>query len=261
MENQKEGVHTSSTEVPSTETQDPTKVDLWVIRRQLETELRPIIRQEYQQLFNFWKENELAELDKKKNEIIRTELAKLHEEWVKKQTPPTENDLQKILSQEYTSFKFEVQIVNEDIDSDKEPEVKTYYFMIRELPSAIERKFYNAFKTRLLDKAGEIQAVVQASMNTKFEDRLKKTLDLFEDSFEVLAEGVVMCLNPFGKKSIVTKEWVQNSISLDRQWRVIEAQIEVNRLRDFFSKISQSGLTTMTTLNGVDIHQLQQRAQ
>jgi len=34
---------------------------------------------------------------------------------------------------------------------------------------------------------------------------------------------------------------VQENISSMRQWNIIQAQVEANKLRDFFSKLSQSG--------------------
>lgn len=249
------------TPVVSEATDQPkTPIDLWLVRQQMEAELRPVMRKEFQELFQFWKDNELAELDKKYNITIQEELPKLFKEWAEAQKPPTEQELQKVLNQEYVTFTLDIEEVKE-FEDERDPEIVKRHFVIRELPATIEKRFYGTIKQRLLTKSSEIQSLVQANMEIPFEEKMKRTLNLFEDAFEILAESTVMCLNPFGKKAYVTKEWVQDHLSLDRQWRIIETQIQVNRLRDFFSKISQSGQMMTTTLNGVNIQLLQQRHQ
>ena len=103
-----------------------------------------------------------------------------------------------------------------------------------------------------------LESFTQAGMDQPFEQKAKAFLELFDESFDMLADAVVMCLNPFGRKKLVDRDWVQNNIGSDRQWSIVTAQIEVNRLRDFFSKVSQSGQRTMTTMRVPNFQQLQQ---
>lgn len=211
---------------------------------QADTELRIRLnlRQEYEQLFKMWKDDEFASYAKKQDEVIAEGLKKYFAEWVEQQKPPEPDDIQKLLDQEYVTFHIKVQYF------DDEYETKSEMFTIRELPQSVEKKFYKQFREKIIDKLQHLEAITQSEIDKPFEDKAKAFLTLVDESFDMLSEAVVLCLNPFGKKKInevvLTTEWVQNNISSDRQWRIIEAQMKVNRLRDFFSKVSTSGQQT-----------------
>lgn len=208
-------------------------------KAKIELAVRISCRQEYEQLFEIWKNNSLIELEKKQNEVIQKGLQAYYEEWKKEQKPPEPEDIQVLLDQEYETFTLPVDVMN-IVDNT----VERRTFVIRELPQAIEKKFYRQFKVNLLNKISELEALVQSEMDTTFENKVKAGLNLFDESFDVMADAVVMILNPFGNKDI-DRAWVQNNICSDRQWRIIEAQMKVNRLRDFFSKVSTSSQNMM----------------
>jgi hypothetical protein len=227
----------------------------WQLRSQIETELRPKLRIEYETLFSLWKTEELDKVRKESEKIATEGIQKLFEQWKEEQKPPSDDDIQKLLSQEYVDFNLPVTYYDE---SENTP--KSIAFTIRELPQASEKKFYKQFKDKILDKTSALQAFTQAGMDKPFEERAKAFLELFDESFDMLAEAVVICLNPFGRNQMITKAWVQNNISSNRQWTIVDAQIKVNRLKDFFSKLSQSGQSTQTMLGGLNFQQLQQLA-
>jgi len=225
-------------------------------RAKIELELRPLLRQEYETAFQIWKNNELSELAKKQDEVIAEGLKKYFETWKEEQKPPEPEDIQKLLNQEYETFVVPIDAVKYENGEEVEEKLT---FTIRELPQSIEKKFYKQFREKLIDKLQMLEAVTQAGMDKPFEERVKAGLTLFDESFDILAQAVVYCLNPFGRKSFVTVTWVQDHIGSDRQWRIVEAQMKVNRLRDFFSKVSTSG-RNLTMTRSPNFQALQQLA-
>jgi hypothetical protein len=212
-------------------------------RAKLELELRLNLRQEYEGLFQIWKNDAFADLEKKQDEVIAKGLKKYFEQWQEEQKPPEPVDIQKLLDQEYETFTIPVDYVKYGENGDETTHKVT--FTLRELPQTVEKKFYGMFRGRLIDKLQDLESITQAGMEKSFEDRAKSFLSLFDESFDMLADAVLLCLNPFGKKRDIDREWVQNNIGSDRQWRIVEAQMKVNRLRDFFSKVSTSGRDMM----------------
>jgi len=226
-------------------------------RAKIELELRLSFRKEYEQLLQIWKDNELTELRAKQDEIIAAGLKKYLLKVQEEQKPPEPEDIQKLLDQEYETFTIPVDVVTAGA-SDAEGDIVTKVtFTIRELPQSIEKKFYRQFKTKLIGKLQMLESFTQSGMDKPFEEKAKSFLELFDESFDMLAEAVVLCLNPFGRRKDIDVAWVQNNISSDRQWRIIEAQMKVNRLRDFFSKVSTSG-RDMMTMRRPDFQVLQQ---
>lgn len=233
----------------------PITTPAWVERSELETKIRIEIRKEYEVLLQLWKDSELNDLAKNHEKIIAEGLQKLFEKWVEEQKPPTNDDIQKLLSQEYETFTLKVDYLND------ENEEKSDMFTIRELPQTLEIKFFQSFQKRIIDKSQALAALAQQEIDQPFEQKVKSVLTLVSEGFDVLADAVAIILNPFGKKAYVTREWVQNNISSDRQWNIIDAQIKVNKLKDFFSKVSLSGQQTQTMMGNVPrFQQLQQLA-
>ncbi len=232
--------------VPEEKTSEPTPslpvkptVD-FLTRTQIEMELRPMLREEYEHMYQIWKSKDFAELGQKNEQIINEGLKKYFEEWKQQQTPPTPEDLQKLLDQDYETFTVPLNWENEE---GKEESVT---FTLRELPQSTEKKFYKQFKERLLPNLQMLEAITQAGMDKPFDEKAKAVLALFDESFDILADAVVLCLNAYGRKAYINRQWVQDHIGSDRQWRIVEAQMKVNRLRDFFSKVSTSGQNMMT---------------
>lgn len=225
----------------------------WHDRKEWEIKTRVDVRREYEQILQVWKDTDLKELEARQNQIITDKLAVLIDKIKEEQKPPTPEDIQKLLNQDYETFSVRIMISNEE---DEEP--KTELFTLRELPQAAEIKFYKQFKDRLLDKSADLALFTQENIDKPFEEKIRAFMGLFSESFDLLADTVVIVLNPFGKKKYIDREWVQNNICSDRQWNIIDAQLKVNRVKDFFSKLSQSGQQTQTMMTGVNFQQLQQ---
>lgn len=196
------------------------------------------LRLDAEQRLLIWKKTELADLQKDTDDKIRDLVAEFWEKWKAEQQPPTPVEIQQMLSQEYVEFQLPLMVGTEK---------RT--FTIRELPQKIERRFYRQFKDQIKEYGPKIAAFTQANMGASFDNQVVAFMDTFDNAFDIIADGVVLVLNPFEKDKEITREWVQENISSSRMWNILQAQIKVNRLRDFFSQLYQAGQSAemMTT--------------
>ena len=166
-------------------------------------------------------------------EILKAKLA----EFQKSMTPPTAEELQKILSQEYVEFSLKLRY-----------DGKAREFMIRELPLAAETRLMKMVQKTLASMIKEIGAIdwqSKVGSNTMVE-RIMKILEMVPGAIETLSDCCAVCLDPLGEDDKITGEWVQKNIGLGRLASILQAQLEVGRYRDFFSQVSRliPGLTT-----------------
>lgn len=251
-----ENEETKDTPVP--EVKEPEIKVAGTERAKLEAEVEIRVERRYVQLFAIWKQDEFSKFVESQDKLIQENLQKYVEKWKADQKPPTVEEIQQLLDQEYLSFTVPIRAV----DSDGDVQMET--FTLFELPQRIEKKIYKMFRDKVMGKAGALAALTQASIDAPFETKLRNFLELFDESFEMMSEIVSLILNPFGKKQFkgqpITREWVQENVSSNRQWQIIEAQVQVNRIKDFFSKLSQSGQMTQITLEGLNYQTLLQQA-
>lgn len=164
-------------------------------------------------------------LNTKMQEQLKTEIDK----WKASLTPPSQEDLQKLLSQEYLEFSIKVRTADG----------KERAFTIRELPQAVEKKFWRQLESTLVPRLKDLQGLKMILSEGEIEQKINNILNLFGKSFDIMAQTVALVLNPFNEEPDVTTEWVQDNISNSRQMNIIQAQVHVNRLRDFFSQVFQ----------------------
>lgn len=211
-EEKKDSVQDSVSEPEKSNSIELTPAQWMIARTKIETEIRVQLRLEYEQLFTFWKTDELENVRKESVRIAETGLQKVFDKWKEEQKPPTNEEIQQLLNQEYETFSLKVDTYTDD---GKEGTPET--FTIRELPQAAEKKFYKQFTDRVMGNVGSLQAFTQASMDQPFEQKAKGFLRLMDESFDLLSDAVVIALNPFGKNPKLTREWVQMNISSNRQ--------------------------------------------
>jgi len=152
-----------------------------------------------------------------------------------KRTPLTADDIQKLLSKEYTTF--ELQIQAED-DEGTEPII--HKFKLRELPQNIEREFYTITKETMSKMIGESGSLDFDDISGDIFEKLVGLMDLYSPIQDTLATCCVICLNPKKKLSWLTLEWVKNNLNNYRMLTILMAQVEVNKMRDFFSMLFQN---------------------
>ena len=211
--------------------------------QELEVRLRKELKEEYESRFQIWQAKDLAELAEKQQVAIREEVAKLVKEYQEKQKPLTAEQIQKMLDQDYAEVPLTLFV---DVENEDTPQKRTY--TLRELPQAVERKFYKQFIAVVKDQAPKMEAFKQRSMDQPFEKILMDFLEACDGGFELMAGAVALILNPFNRDKELTAEWVGSHVSSNRQLSIVLAQVEVNKLRDFFSRVFLDGQKALMSL-------------
>lgn len=211
----------------------------------LESRLRNDIRQEYETRFEVWKAKDLAALAEKQDALVQKAVAEYMQKLEEERKPLTKEQIQQLLDQEYNTFPIKLRVNGEMQE-----------FTIGELPQKAEKRFYMKFKEQLTAKASVVAALAQQTMDRPLEEKIKAFLETFDGAFEILAEAVVIVLNYDGSKKEITKDWVQENLNSNRMWNIVQAQMEVNKLRDFFSQVSLSGLKTQSLMTGLNAQNL-----
>ena len=163
-------------------------------------------------------------------------------EFKESQKPPSLEDISKLLSQDYLTFTVEVPW---EFDNSTET---TRKLVLRELPQSVEKKFYRKFKEELIPRASDLGALSFDMLGGDAGKKIISLLETLDPAFDLMADAVVMILNPRGKEKEITKDWIQDNLSSYRQWNIIYAQVQINRLRDFFSQLSRGSKGMTTTL-------------
>ena len=196
-----------------------------------EHDLEARIEEKYRKQFIEDSEKFKDELRKQNETAIKQTIA----EFKKRMEPPTKEDIKKLLDQEYVEFT----IVIPYKSSKEGAKTVKRTFTIRELPQAIEKKFYSRVKDKLTPLAEE---VANLSINLVEGDAARKIvsiLDSFEPLLDVMAYAATLALNPYGEDEDITEEWVRETLSSTRIMQIVTAQGEANRMRDFFSLVSR----------------------
>lgn len=206
---------------------------------QAELELEGQIREKMEQELADRRATLEAEFDKRLTDKVREvsdqmqkENTKVVQEAIEKfrkeMAPPSEKDIQQLLEQEYIEFKVEVPYKGEK-----------RVFTLKELPHAVEKRIFKKIKTILVPFASDLAAI---SLNLLQGDAAKKIVDMmntFEPLLDCLVGICAICLNPFDEDKNITEEWVAENISSTRIVQIITAQVQCNRIRDFFSLVFQ----------------------
>ncbi|SRR6266566_4198911 len=192
----------------------------------LEKDLREKLQKEYDARL----EEQVKEVTQKLTEENQKMVEQAIEGIRKEMAPPSAEDIQKLLEQEYVEFTVEV--------PDRKKKQKRQ-FMLRELPNSVEKKIYKKVKQILIPFSTELAGL---SMNLLEGDAAKKLVQMM-DAFEPMLDSIVsvctICLNPFGEEEDVTEMWVQENLSSTRIVKIVTAQLQVNKFRDFLSLLSQ----------------------
>lgn len=153
-------------------------------------------------------------------------------------TPPSPEDIEAILSQEYLEFPLKLK------GSDRT-------FVIRELPLEAETKIVKAVQKTLAERLTEISRVDWSAGMTVL-DRINRVVEMVPGALETLSDCVAVCLDPYGETlgtsgSEINGAWVRRNLSSNRIVAIIHAQIQAGRYRDFLSIASKLFPTLTTT--------------
>lgn len=224
-------------ETPVPEAQTPEQL-AWeaATRRRLSVEIESRLRSELN-AENAKKFSEVREqLVAQNQEALQKEL----EEFKKSLEPPTKEQIADLLNQEYITFTVALLVA----DGEQAVERK---FTLRELPMAKEKQFFDRVKAEIVPRARQLGEMSFEILDGDVAQKIKSAIETFEPTFDLLCEACAIALNP-NKKGNVDMEWVKENISTYRIWTILRAQLEIQRLRDFFSQLSQGsrGTTMMT---------------
>ena len=164
----------------------------------------------------------VTELVANNTRMMEDEIKKLRES-VK---PPNPQEVEKLLSQDYGEMTVE-------IAGRKSKDKKT--FTLRELPQSSEKQMFDIIQKRVLPHLKELAAVEWAAAATQGE-KLQKVLTIIPDGLDMLAECCAICIDPF-KEEGITVDWVQANMGSARILNIVEAQLEVSKIRDFGSAV------------------------
>lgn len=166
------------------------------------------------------------ELKKETQEMVKQSM----ENWAAEQKPLDEQELSKLLSQDYIEFTLELRI-----GRSKEKR----HFTISELPGEVEIKFVKSAQKYLvpfMEKMNSMEFRLEASVASQ----VALMLEQLPEALKVAADLVSTCLDPWGEHPSEDGNWVLKNISVKRIADIITAQSEANRYRDFFLNGSRS---------------------
>jgi hypothetical protein len=197
-------------------------------------ELEKKIRAELEITYHAAYVKKSEELETTLREENRKAMQQVVDDWRNSQKPPNPEEITLLLNQEYAEFKVKLP------DPGSGSLMKE--FTIVELPQTIEKKFYKRLKDHLLPRLGELSALIVRLADEPTDKKILTIIELFEPSFDLLAETVTIILNPYENNGVTT-QWVQDKISSYRQWNIVLAQERANRIRDFFSHVSRGSIS------------------
>lgn len=229
--------------IPTVSLSDIPAEQLSVLKQQVQSELEPILKEELKQKNTVEIAKFKDELRQEMDAAFGKEIKKFREEEQKKKKPLTQEEIQALLTKEYITFDVKLQ----------DEEGKSHTFTLRELPQGIELELYKGAKNitaKIVKEANQISFKVVD--NDLFQNILS-LMDVFEPVQDFLAEACSICLNPprgnppTKKLEWLTPNWVKFNLSNYRIAVIITAQVEVSKMRDFFSILFQ-GFQSVSTV-------------
>ena len=190
----------------------------------------PLIAEKANRAAESKKAQELTQAVQMLTEQNKAAMAAAVEKIKKDLTPPSPQDIEALLSQEYLEFPLKIK-------GGKDNEYPERLYVIRELPLEAETRIIKAVQTTLAERLTEISRVDWSAGMTVL-DRINRVIEMVPGALETLSDCVAVCLDPYKENPEVTGEWVRKSLSSNRIVAIIHAQIQAGRYRDFLSLAS-----------------------
>jgi hypothetical protein len=201
----------------------------------LEAKIRASLEVEYQKRL----EDQVVEISKQLTEQNKKTVQEALDGFRKELVPPTNEEVKKLLDQEYAEVSFEIRAGTKD----GVPVKRT--FVIRELPQAVERRMYKKIKEILVPYSADLAAVSMNLMEGSAEKKIVQMMNTFEPMLDVMVAICAIALNPYGEEEDVDGKWVEEHLSSVRIAKIVTAQVQCNKIRDFFSLLFQGSRLVM----------------
>jgi hypothetical protein len=197
----------------------------------IENRLRVSLQKEYDTRLEVELQKIQNQLQKENEKVVKEAL----ERYRKEMLPPTEQDVQKLLEQEYVEFKMEIRVPQKD----GEEKYISKTFVIQELPQKVEKKIFKKIREVLTPFSEDLAALSMKFLEGDASKKIVQLMNTFEPMLTVMGGIAAICLNPYGEDEDITEEWVIEHLSSTRIVKVVMAQVEANHMRDFFSLLFQ----------------------
>lgn len=192
----------------------------------LEVKLRERLEVEYQKSL----EVKIKEISDKMTEENKKLVQDAIEKFRKDMLPPGPEDIKKLLEQEYAEFTIEIPIGRGNSRTKKT-------FTICELPQAVEKKMFKKVKEIVVPLSTEFAQITVNLLEGEAGKKIVQLMNTFEPVLDLMAGIAAISLNPYGEEEEVTEEWVAGNISSTRIAKIVTAQMECNKVRDFLSLV------------------------
>ncbi len=200
-----------------------------------ELDLEIAIREKLEAEYSTRLQKEIQEISNKMTEDNKKIVAEAIDRFRKDMAPPEEPDIQKLLEQEYITFRIDVKYQAKG----GEEKWRTKTFIIQEVPNKVEKKIYAKIREVLVPFSTEIASITMNMLEGDAAKKIVQIMNTFEPLLDVMVGIATICLNPYGEDEEVDEDWVKEHLSSTRIVKIITAQIECNRMRDFFSLLFQ----------------------
>lgn len=200
---------------------------------ELEAKIRLQVEQENQEKIKHQVEEQVREISTKMQEENKQLVSDAIERIRKQMAPPSQDDIQKLLEQEYEEFTVELKVGGAQRK-----------FVIRELPQAIEKKIFKTIKDVMVPFSTDLAALTMNLLEGDASKKIVQMMNTFEPLLDVMTRVTAIILNPYGEDADITEEWVSKHLSSTRIVKIVTAQAQCNRIRDFFSLLF--GATKLT---------------
>lgn len=218
----------SSEELPKANL--PENATVYDIEKYLRDERLRIIhqvRREFQTQFEIDKRKALDVLQEENKKAMEHAIA----EFKKEQTPLTQIDIQQMLDAEY--IRFPIKVVWKT-----KPESKPEEIVIGELSAFTERKLIRLLKEKLTPTLNQFAPALISIIQGENTDKIAAVMELVDPAADILQELVAIILTAHSGHEI-SKDLVENSMGFNRQLGILTAQLEANKMRDFFSRVAR----------------------
>jgi hypothetical protein len=143
-------------------------------------------------------------------------------------TPPTHEQVQKILEQEYIEFHITLPFNG-----------GTREFTLREMPMAVEKKFYARLKKEIVPISVQLSSLTTDLLQGEAAKKIENAMNMIEPVLDVMAYACSVALDPRGEDTGIDEDWVKSNLSSSRIMAILNAQATCNRMRDFLSILSR----------------------
>lgn len=212
------------------------------VEQRLDAERQKVILQTRRE-FQTQLELKIVEIQDTLQKQNQEAMQKVIADFRQKQTPPTEDEIRKMLNAEYLEFPVAIRWRTQPLalKDGKRGAAKfpiPEEITLGELPAATERKVMKLLQEKAMPLLQKLAPAVLSIMQGDTTDKIGALFELLTPATDVLQQIVAVILSAHTGQEI-SVGLIEENLSLNRQLSIVSAQLEANRLRDFFSRASR----------------------